>query len=297
MAQKKGTSSKTTTKSTTKPVAKANTAKTVAAKPKTSPAKKSTKSKGTVIGIVGGILVIVAAVAVGAVVLTSKPDYHKSFDEVKELYAKLQNFTDGSDCEKLSNDGGEVDVSEETLKGYITGCKNEVKEISELNRKLGATSGIKKDDELKQRFEDYNAKWQTLVSHEDGLEADLQAYLAMHRFVVKADELDLSEDPEGMYELGDILIDSDNAGLKEYGETWNKHARTVIDVMTKYQKATTVSERIKLQDELMTALEDLEDFLSDTTLLESAVNLNQTNAESMTDAFEDLYDAIEDKAE
>ena len=281
MATKKGAKTTNTAKSQSKPQA----------------AKKNQKSKGLIFGIAGGAVVVVAAIVVAVVMLTGKPDYNKSYEEVKELYAKLKTFTNGSACEKLSNEGAESDVSEETLKGYISECKNEVKEVSEINRKLGATSGVKKDETLKKKFDDYDAKWQTLVSNEDGLEKDLQAYIAMHQFIVKADEIDVSSNPEGMLEMGDVLINSGNESLKKYGEAWNENARAVIDAVKKYQSASSASDRSKYRTELLNAVDKMEDFLDDDSLLQESTNFNEDNADAMIDAFEDLYKSIQNKAD
>lgn len=288
MAQKKGTKPQSATKNT-------NTNKSTKST-KSAAQKSAKKSKGLMIGLGVGALVVVGAIVAAVLMLTGKPDYNKSFDEVQELYAKLKTFTNGSSCEKLSNESGEADVTEDTLKGYIANCKKEVKEISDINHKVGETSGVKKDEAMKKKFDDYNAKWKTLVSNEDGLEKDLQAYITMHQFIVKSEDIDFDEDPEGMLELGNIMINSDNAKLKEYGETWNKNVRKVIDLMDKYKKATSASERTKLRGELMTAVEEMDDFLDDTTLLEESTNFNQENAEQMTDAFEALYKALQSKA-
>ncbi len=257
--------------------------------------EKTEKSKTPMVAAIAGGVIVVAAVLGIAGFMMTRPDYKAAYEKVTEVNESLEKFADDSGCAELMDGFSESSVSNEKIEGYVKTCQDDVKKMTDEIDKLGKMSGVKHDKEVKASFEKVEQAWKKLTSKDTGLEKDLGSFVALHEFIVLAEEADMAEDPEAMLDLGKIMINSGNEKFKQFGESWNERAQKVIDLMNELKSATSTSERLSLQQDLIEAAEGFQDLADDMDGLESSINFNADNAEEFDKAFEAMADKIKEK--
>lgn len=264
---------------------------------KESPVTSGTTNKNQAlkIGIMVGAIVAILVAAGVAAFLILKPDYKKTLSESETFKSELEEFLDDSACATFMTKAADVSVSEDKLESYIPDCQGEVKELNKKVKAIGETSGVKRDKEIKKLYEDFDNKWQTLIAGETGFEAELKNWSAIHSFLVNATTIDFNKNIDGMLELGDVLKNSSSESLKQYGEKWNSYVEKMIDISNRYKKATSTSEQMKLQSELIEVVNEFEEFGSKMEDAMNDLNFSPKNSEAFANAFENFYDAIEEK--
>lgn len=224
------------------------------ARPAKQPMDPAKKKKLIKMGVIGGcgILVVIAAVVIVSMLM--KVEYQESYLVAKELRVKVSDLNNNYDCERVINNAKSSMTSESTFAGYVDGCKSVADGVDELVEKLGQTSGVKRNKEIKAQFEKFEETMKTVLPDEDELEQRLSIYEAWHRFVVLSYNLTAGKSSDAEFQnAAKALTESDNQILVTYGQGWLEKTLAYVQAYRAYYNASIFAEN---KEELGTIMRD-----------------------------------------
>jgi len=181
------------------------------------PAKKKKIILGVVLGVVGLIVVIVAIIVV---IMLAKVNYGETYRVTKELEDKVDDMVYDYDCENVVEDVDKSYVDVEDYEEYANTCKATMSGVDELMGRLVETAGVKRDAELRGKFEALQTEMDKVVPKLDELEGKLALYNTWHKWAVLEDDIWTDSTDAEINTAAKVLIDSGNEILKKYGEGW-----------------------------------------------------------------------------
>ena len=114
------------------------------------------KKKNIIIwSCVGGVTLVGIIVAVVLVIVLNQVDYKESYKIAQQLDDKIRDFYyDYDDCEDVVEDVEYKYSGTSSYSSYVSDCKSAVsQETIDLVNKLGGTSGVAHDGEVKAAFD------------------------------------------------------------------------------------------------------------------------------------------------
>ncbi len=202
------------------------------------------KKKNIIIwSIVGGVTLIGIIVAVVLVIVLSKVDYKESYDVAKELNSKMSDFYyDYDDCVDVVEDVNDDWASVSTFSSRVSDCKAAISQDTiALVNKLGGTSGVARDGDIKVLFDKFNEEFKKATSSVDAdTSKKLDVYDSWHKFVYNSDGFSFySTSEDKINTVANYAIESGNDTFKAFGEQWKAKAMEVYNARQAYDKATT----------------------------------------------------------
>lgn len=200
------------------------------------PVKKKKLILGLSLGMGG---VVVAIVAVVVVSMLTKADYGESYRVAKELKPKVSDISDNYDCSRVIDYVSSDYTSETTYNGYIEGCVAVAEGVDELVVKLGQTSGVKRDKDLKAQYDRFQEAIGKVLPNEDELKQRLEVYKVWHKFVVLANELTASKSSDAeIQNAAKVLTESGNDVLAKYGAGWLEKTSVYVQAYRAYDNTS-----------------------------------------------------------
>ncbi len=240
-----------------------------AAAPAESAPKKS--KKGLVITIV--ILLITVAGGVTAALLIpmlTRIDYGPAYRQARDLTSKLTDSVFNQvDCYTVVDDIEALDYGDSSYDELVDVCKNSFidKSLNIAVESLGETDGVKRDSKIKALYDEFNSDYQKIVEASDNIEVKLEAYRAMHKFLLDSSKtLSVTvQNSEEVYYFrvktateswAKTLTDSGIDTLVTYGNGWKEKVDALADANEKMLK---VRADILAEDSHVARLFDYED--------------------------------------
>lgn len=184
----------------------------------------SRKKKKIITGVLVGVgMVAVIGVAVAVVMSMMKANYGETYRSAKELSPKISDFVNSTDCKYVMEYVNSAYITMESYQGYAESCMSVGDGLSEAVEKLGETSGVKKNKEIKAQFEKVSEGLAEILPNDDELRAKINVDLAWHEFVLAANDLNYQTVSDAEIKAAaKALIESGNDALKIYGEGWEE---------------------------------------------------------------------------
>lgn len=279
-------------------VAPQTVAPQVQATPK-QPMNPATKKKiilGCSIGA-GALVALMVACIVIAVV--THVDYGETYRQAKSLREDIGELYSSYDCERVVTNAGYDWVSDNTYNKYIEACKSLTAGLDDKIAELEQTSGVRKDSDLSAAFEKFKKEYTAAVPSTDELAASLELYKTWHSYIVAIDGLSTSSTDSALRSAANILIDSGNATLKTYGETWLEKTTDYIHAYRDYQNASySDSNYQELRDTYRTKQTEQRDWVAENQPdLSELAPLNLTNTSKIYNTYRDFYNLVVDAYE
>lgn len=190
--------------------------------PMPTPAKK--KSPLILVFILGAIAIAATIASVIIFNTTQQVDYEATYQLAKDVKSQVGQVAYETDCANVLNFAKSRSPEMEKYNSYIHGCETISDKITQLQtilEKLGASTGIKNDSELRTKYEDFQKSLSAAIPDTENLKQQLQLYQAWHEFIISEHALVVAKANEQVIKaVAQPLLDSGNATLRQYGEGW-----------------------------------------------------------------------------
>ncbi len=202
------------------------------------------KKKNIIIwSCVGGGVLIAGIVAIVLVIVLTQVDYKESYRLAKELSEPMSKFYSGySRCEYVVEYADSYYTSASSYSTYIEGCKEAISsETTEKIKKLGETSGVSRDSDVKALYDKFWEKYSKAVSGvDDDLSKKLDTYDSWHKFIYDGESIDIVyfSNENKIDTVADYAIKSGNDTLKSFGEQWKTKAQELYKARKDYRNGT-----------------------------------------------------------
>ncbi len=261
----------------------------------TMPVAPKKKKTGLILGLslgIGGIVIVIVVVVV--VIMMSKVDYGEAYRVASELSEKVQGIHNDYDCTNVVDDYDDEYVSDKTFDGYVVECEATTEGVDELVKKLGETAGVKKNKEIKEKYEVFSEEMVKIVPEGDELGQKLAVYQAWHTFAVKVDDLQATSADAAVQAAANVLIESGNEVLKKYGEGWLEKTLAYTHAFQVYRNtswsASNYNDVVAARDDAKTAQENYS--MENKPDIGTLAGLNFDNTTKMYNAFEEMRELI-----
>lgn len=253
------------------------------------PAKKKKLILGLSLGIGG---VVVAIIAIVVVSMLMKADYGESYRVAGELKPKVADISNNYDCSRVIDYVNSTYTKEATYNEYVTGCAEIAEGVDELVAKLGQTSGVKRDKDIKAQYDRFHEAIGKVLPDEDELKQRLEVYRVWHKFIVVTDSLSASKSSDAeVQNAAKILTESENEVLAKYGAGWLEKTLAYVQAYREYYNTPGYS------SELVTAKNNAQTeqknwIAANKPDITEIGGLSFENASKMYTEFTKLYDMI-----
>lgn len=274
--------------------AAAGAAPTPTVKTKMDPKKK----KNIIIwSCVGGGVLIAAIVAIVLVIVLTKVDYKETFEAADAADDIMYEFrSDYDDCTKVVSQVDSTWKDPDDYESLIINCKSAASDkYIPIIQKVGNTSGIQRDQDLKRLYELFAEEFKKNTdSFVEGLDAKLDVYKNWHKFIYYADDLSVYTtgiSDAKIDEVAGYAINSGNETIKNYGTEWATKLKAVINAYKEYRSD------YKKYDDYSEKNKEFSKFVeSNQPNITELIPLNFVdNYYSLDSVWDDLYDAVRKK--
>lgn len=259
--------------------------------------------------IIGGAIILVLAVTgvICAIVLPPlfQPKYGESYEVAVDLKAWLEGYygEKKAPCQDVVDSYNDETVSVDRFDDMVKKCKADITEGRELVAKLGESSGIMKDENLKKKYDQFAKTAKLTMPDDEKLAKEFKAYQAVHDFSVEIDEVDEDEFNEATVKrIAQILIDSDDDILVEVGEGFKTRSLKLVQLYHDFENASNsndYSRYFELYSEIRDAADDYQDWMTDHAGMFNNKDriLDKDTVNAVKSDFDDLYKAIREMYE
>ena len=264
------------------------------AEPAAPKAPMNPKTKKTIIllCIIGGVVIILAVLAIILLPMIFKVDYSTAYNTAKELDEKIDRLAYNNDCGYVVDYYDSGYTSNNDFNGYVEGCLAVTEGLTELVDKLGQTPGIKRDANLQNGYNGFKATFDKLAI-DDSLAAKLEIYKVWHSFSVAVYGLDEKSTDSAINTAGNILIESGNEKLKEYGTGWLELMLAKVKAYKVYYESNWDSTYYEKKDKYNKAKEALSSYIqANQPQITTLAPVNMDSIDAVATRFDDLYQAI-----
>ena len=203
------------------------------------------KKKNIIIwSCVGGVTLVGIIVAVVLVIVLNQVDYKESYKIAQQLDDKIRDFYyDYDDCEDVVEDVEYKYSGTSSYSSYVSDCKSAVsQETIDLVNKLGGTSGVAHDGEVKAAFDKFNDEFKKATGSVNADTAKtLDIYDNWHKFYYNGIGMSFysSTKESDVNSAAEYAINTGVEKLKTFGEQWKEKALEVVKARKAYDDATT----------------------------------------------------------
>lgn len=258
--------------------------------------KADDKKSIIILAVVGAVVVLGLA---GVIFLPKLmgPNYDESYKVGTELYDKLNSIygDSSSECGKFIEAFPRVKETPEAMDEMAKGCEAELAEARDLTDKLGKTSGVKQDDELRDLFDKYaEAAGKTSPKDIDG---EMNAYQKLYDFMYEFSNIEMDEltdnDVENMVKS---LREADNEMLVELADGVESRMKDILKIYNQASNANSYSSYSSSYSDLRNKVDDLQDWVFDKAeaLDEDMKMFNDDALQATHDTFNDFYEKLTD---
>lgn len=263
------------------------------------PAKK--KKIITIVSICSGVglLAVIAAIVIPIIL---RVDYSTAYKTAKDLKPKIQEIYYSYDCKYVSE---YLSSSYTSIKSYnedIEGCLEVFGgNTNQLVAELGETDGIKRNTDLKNQYEKFNAEYAAIsAGSADDLAAKLELYKAWHSFVVTNSDLNYAKSTDAEFTAAaNYLINSGNDTLKTYGENWLEKSLALSAARRAWDSASfSASNYSELRNDYNNKYSEMKDWVATNAPdVKSLAPLSTDDTSKAYSEFEKLYSMISETYE
>lgn len=260
-------------------------------------ATKAAKQKKLIIGgAIGAAVVVLAVLAAVFLPKMLGVNYAESYEVADELFDKLDNVYGGSKavCYKTLSNADDDTIGIDDYQRQIDNCKQGISGARDLAKKLAQTSGVKKDAEVKEKYDAFDEAGQPVLMDETKVDRSLAAYAAVHEFLVRMSgyEADVSE--AEIREMTEPLVSVENEKIKKIGEELRSR---MIELGKLYEQFVASGQSdYNLAEAYLEKAEDLEDWMGDLDFdEEEMVDLTSERVNKMLDRYEEVVKLIDEK--
>lgn len=246
-----------------------------------------------------GAVIVVAVIVVffivkGGIDAVVADGYGATYRAAKELLPQLTTAHQSSSCEYAIDYVNASYVDRRTYDGYIDTCKNLATGVNFLVNQLGETPAIQWNSQLKDSYETFKALYYEAFPDSTDLVDALPLYQSWHNYVLAVDQLTVDSADVEFQEAADILRQSGNPTLAQYGEDWLSKELDYIQAYRLYWDTSyTDPEKESLREAADTKRTDLRNWVADhrpdVTALASFTVPDTT---PMYNSYTKLYDLI-----
>ncbi len=244
--------------------------------------------------------VLVVAAIVGFFLIKNGIDssfaagYRESYRLARELSPRITSEHQSSSCEYALNYVQSTFVDSATYTSYVKDCLALNSGVHQLVEELGKTPAVSLNNEIKTQYLDFSQLYNEAFPVENNAESALALYQIWHSYILAADSLTVDSPDANFQAAADILRESDNKTLSDYGEEWLQKQLEYLQFYRAYwQTSYTDENKEALKAELDTKREELKNWVTDhrpdVTKIE---RLFVPDTEPMYNSFTKLYDLI-----
>ncbi len=186
----------------------------------TKPMDPKTKKTIITLCVIGVVVVTLTVLAVIFLPIIFKVDYGESYKKAKQVDEKIDALVYNSDCDRVVNYYDDVYYTNKEFNGYVESCLASTEGLSDLVNELGETSGVKRNNEILELYTGFKESFDKLAINSDSLKSKLEIYKTWHSFEVAQYDLNGNSTDSSYNTAGNILIQSGNEQLKNYGTRW-----------------------------------------------------------------------------
>lgn len=269
-------------------------AQSSAPEPAKAPTNPKTKKIIILVSIIAGSIVILAVLAIILLPIILRVDYSESYNTAKELNEKINKLAYSSDCSSVTSYYDSGYTSNKTFNAYAENCLAVTEGLADLVEKLGTTDGVRRNSDIQNVYNGFKAAFDKLAIDSSSLASKLDTYKTWHAFVVADYDLDELSNDSSYNTAGNILVESSNETLKEYGTKWLEYALAYARAYRAYYNASYGDKDYSEKRDLMkNKREEFENFVSSNEPdIESIAPINMENSEAVATRFADLYRGI-----
>ena len=262
-------------------------------KPPMDPAKKK---KIITIVIISVVAVVVLILAIILIPIILRVDYSTAYSSAKDLQDDIYEIYNDRSCSKLVEYVDSSSYTEKTYTEWIDTCRDLFDGVDSKVTKLGETDGIKKDSDLQDKYNTFNAYYAALAGSQDSLNDKLELYRTWHQFAVAVSNLSRSTSSDTEIQAAaNILINSGNDTFKTYGEGWLEKALASAQAYRVYRDTPydkNFSERSTASNDAATALKNY--VAENKPVVSDMAKIEIADTSKMYQSFKTLYSAIAD---
>lgn len=202
------------------------------------PGGKPGSSKGLIIGLVGGGVAVIAIVLICIFAIPKL--FGVNWEETKSAADKLYDINESldSDCKSATNYAADEDVSEKEYNKYVSECQSAVDEYDNFVKELGNVSGVKRNKEIKAKYEEFKKAYEEAGPILRGIPELLSAE---HKVMLSFEELSNKDDAE----LNDSVIEDlikplrnvESEGVKDVANSMADELENYLKIVARYTEA------------------------------------------------------------
>ena len=202
------------------------------------PGGKPGSSKGLIIGLVGGGVAVIAIVLVCIFAIPKL--FGVNWEETKEAAKKLYDINNSldDDCDKATSYASDGDTSKKDYDKYVSECQSAVDAYDAFVKELGNVSGVKRNKEIKAKYEEFTKAYEEAGPILRGIPELLSAE---HEVMLAFEELSDNDDAE----LNDSVIEDlvkplrnvESEGVKSIANDMANELEDYLKVVARYMTA------------------------------------------------------------
>ncbi len=243
--------------------------------------------------IVGGLIVVGVVLAIVFLVIL-RVDYSETYRTAKELRPKIVAIRNDYSCERVLTNLKSEYTSDKSYGNDIESCKASFDGVEDLVKKLGETAGVKRDGDIRERYDAFVTTFDAAVPKLEVLAEKLELYQTWHKYIVAVDNLTTQDAESAFRAAAVILTSSNNEALKSYGEGWLERAWAYAQAYQAYYNSSySDPNRDDLRDERDRTNSELKAYVaSNKPEITELAPLSFNDTAKMATNFASLYDLI-----
>lgn len=194
-----------------------------------------------IISIAVVAFVVIAGFVVKAILSsTIASNYGATYRAAKALSPKISAAARSADCQHVSDDLGNINVSQNKYTEYVTSCRSTLTEIGPLIVQLGETPAISGDSTLSASYQQLKETYDSAFPDTEQatlMSTYLDAYQAWHTYLISLSLLTPDSTDEDFDKAASILRESGDEALAKYGEDWLNQELKYIYAYRRYEEA------------------------------------------------------------
>lgn len=260
------------------------------------------KGKWKIIVLIVLLVAILGGVITWLVMATGNLgiDYSSAYKTAKEVRVKMQEMRSDYGCQKVLDYVDSQYVTLATFTEYVEGCRTVGDDSQTVVEDLGATDGVRRNEEILHAFELFDAAYLAAISGGEELKQTLDLYTTWHKWVVTSAALENWDQTDAdLAAAAKILTESGNDALKAYGEGWLTRKQAAAKAYREYYAASYTDEH---KDDLRKSMQEKQKEFTDFNAsakpnIKEVQPLETADTAKLYARFEELYNLIKNNYE
>ena len=245
------------------------------------------------------VFVIIAGVATAVVIWRSKQiHYGETYREAKVMRVKIMALKSEYACQKVLDYVNSSYTTMAVFTEYTEGCKMSGEDLRGPMEALALTEGVRKDDEVRAKYDSFRAVYDETMQHGEDLSGTLELYTVWHQFIVAEASVDGWDQTDAdLTAVAKVLTDSGDELLVQYGKEWLAKRLAAAAAYREYYEASfTARNKEELRLDMEAKQKDFNDFqAAKRPNIKEVQVLKTADTGKLYTRFEDFYNVVRTK--